>query len=142
MIFLDAGGTQVGSTVVSTSSVAFGSTENTWIQLTTLPSTAPAGATQMIFQLNLTRGATGGVMFADDADLEDVAVPEPALIGFVGIRRSWLGSDVPATAVVSGRLKIERPEDSLRFRLTVLVDTKGWVALEGDIHLFLRGNAC
>ena len=85
MIFLNAGGTQVGSTVVSTSSVAFGSTENTWLQLTTLPSAAPAGATQMIFQLNLTRGATGGVMFADDADLEDISVPEPASLALLGL---------------------------------------------------------
>jgi hypothetical protein len=85
MIFLNAGGTQVGSTVVSTSSVAFGSTENTWIQLTTLPSAAPLTATQMIFQLNLTRGATGGVMFADDADLEDISVPEPASLALLGL---------------------------------------------------------
>ena len=85
MIFENAGGTQVGSTVVSTSSVAFGSPENTWIQLTTLPSPAPLTATQMIFQLNLTRGATGGVMFADAADLEDISVPEPASLALLGL---------------------------------------------------------
>jgi hypothetical protein len=86
MLFLNAGGTQVGSTVVSTSSVAFGSTENAWLQLTTAPATAPAGATQMIFQLNLTRGASGGVMFTDDADLEDIsAVPEPVSLALLGL---------------------------------------------------------
>jgi hypothetical protein len=85
MIFQDSSGTQVGSTVVSTSNVAFGSTENTWLQLTTLPTIAPVGATQVIFQLNLTRGATGGVMFADDADLEHVAVPEPASLALLGL---------------------------------------------------------
>ena len=39
----------------------------------------------MIFQLNLTRGATGGVLFADDADLEHVAVPEPASLALLGL---------------------------------------------------------
>jgi hypothetical protein len=80
MIFEDSTGAAIGSPVLSTSTVSAASTPNTWIQLTTPDAVAPAGATQMVFELLLTRGTAGGVMFADAADLETTHVPEPTSI--------------------------------------------------------------
>jgi len=87
MIFEDSLGNQIGSTVLSTLGADAGkvdstSPQNTWIQVSTLPTAAPVGATQVLFEMALTRGASGGVQFGDDADLEDV-VPEPASLGML-----------------------------------------------------------
>lgn len=88
LIWQDATGTQIGSAVTSLTTLAGGPNgtpgplENQWVQLTTGPVTAPPNATQVLFQLVDTRGTSGGVLFADDADLEDLsAVPEPASLG-------------------------------------------------------------
>jgi hypothetical protein len=87
LIFEDATGAQVGSTVVSTvggnngvidSTVA----QNTWIQVSTAAVSAPAGSSQVLFEMALTRGGTGGVQFGDDASLVDT-VPEPASLGLI-----------------------------------------------------------
>ena len=89
MIFENSLGIQVGSTVVSTlggdsGKVDSNSTNNVWIQLSTAPTVAPPGATQVLFEMALTRGASGGVQFGDDANLEDTsAVPEPASLGLL-----------------------------------------------------------
>jgi hypothetical protein len=100
LVWENASGTPI-STSLSTATLsggaagAAGPLENQWVQLTTGPVAAPAGATQVIFELAVTRGSSGGVLFADDASLVDTtSVPEPAMIslisaGFflIGLRR-------------------------------------------------------
>ncbi len=89
MIFEDSLGNQIGPTILSTVGADAGkvdstSPQNTWIQVSTLPTAAPAGTSQVLFEMALTRGASGGVQFGDDADLEDTSVtPEPASLGLL-----------------------------------------------------------
>jgi hypothetical protein len=90
LVWENSSGT-VLSTSVSTATLAGtasgpGPQENQWVQLTTGTVTAPAGAAQVLFELADTRGSAGGVMFGDDADLEDTTgstVPEPASLSLL-----------------------------------------------------------
>ena len=92
LIFENSTGTQIGTTVVSSLGGDLGkvdstSTQNTWVQVSTAPTAVPVGTTQILMELALTRGASGGVQFGDDADLEDLtqnAIPEPASLGLLG----------------------------------------------------------
>src|SRR5207248_11119392 len=88
MIFQDSLGNQIGPTVFSTLGANAGivdstSPQNTWIQVSTIPTLAPVGASQVSFEMALTRGASGGVQFGDDAALVDTSVPEPASLGLL-----------------------------------------------------------
>ena len=102
MIFQDSLGNQIGPTVLSTLGGNAGIVDstvpqNTWIQVSTIPTLAPVGASQVLFEMALTRGASGGVQFGDDASLVDTSVPEPASLGLlaacliVPLRRSRRG---------------------------------------------------
>ncbi len=89
MIFEDSTAAQIGPVITSTIGGDLGlvdsnTPQNVWTQVSTLPTLAPVGASQVLFELALTRGASGGVQFGDDASLEDVSVvPEPASLGIL-----------------------------------------------------------
>ena len=86
LIFLNSAGATI-STVSSGTIIDSSSPYNAWTQGGISSVVAPVGTVSIEFQAYLTRGSAGGVMFVDDADLEDVtanaAVPEPTSLGLV-----------------------------------------------------------
>lgn len=91
--FLDSTGTIIGTQVVSPTDVDSNSTQNVWTQVSIPAAIAPPGTASITYYAYLARGTAGGVMFVDDADLEDTTVvaPEPASLGLLGAGAILLG---------------------------------------------------